>query len=540
MAKQLLYDNDSRQKLTAGMQKLAKAVRATLGPSGKNVIIDKSFAGPVTTKDGISVSKEVELPDPFENMGAKILNEVASRTNDDVGDGTSTAVCIATRMIEEGRTYVVAGGDLHPVEVRRGMEKAVEKAVEAIYDLSIPVKDHEDVRHIAYISSNSDQQLADLLAEAMQKVTNDGVITVEENKGTETYLDVVKGLQFDKGFVSPYFMTDPKTLCAEYEDPLILFFEKKISNVQDIVPLLEKIAAASRPLVICAEDVDGEALAALVINKLQGVLPVVAIKSPGFGDRRKALMEDMAILTGGQFISEDLGLGLTNVEIEHLGQAKKVTVTKDKTTIVGGAGKKSAIDERLTQINTQMEQTTSTYDKEKFTERKAKLGGGIAVMYIGGHTEVEMKERKDRATDALHATRAAVEEGVVPGGGTALIHAVAALKDRKDMRVRGRGEGYGVDIVSVALEEPLRRIAENAGYDPGEVVAEVADRKGRVGFDVLTGEYTDLVKAGVIDPAKVVVTALRNAVSIAGLNLTTNVLVTDVPDDGEPALGAVI
>jgi chaperonin GroEL len=533
MAKQLLYDNDSRQKLTAGMQTLTRAVRATLGPSGKNVIIDKSFAGPVTTKDGITVSKEIELEDPFENMGAKILNEVASRTNDDVGDGTSTAVCVATRMIEEGRKYVAAG--VQPLDLRRGMEKAVEKAIEVIYDLAAPVEGYDDVRHIAYISSNSDQQLADLLADAMESVTTDGVITIEENKGIETYLDVVQGLQFDKGFVSPYFMTDPKTLCAEYENPLILFYEKKISNVQDIVPLLEKVATAGRPLLICAEDIEGDALAALVINKMQGVLQVVAIKSPGFGDRRKALMEDMAILTGGQFISEDIGLELAKVEIEHLGQAKKVTITKDKTTIIGGAGKKSDIDARLVQINTQMDQTTSTYDKEKFTERKAKLGGGIAVMYIGGHTEIEMKERKDRATDALHATRAAVEEGIVPGGGTSLIRALAVIEE---MRSRG-DEAYGIEVVGAALEEPLRRIAENAGYDPGEVAAEVADLKGCVGFDAFKGEYTDLVKAGVIDPAKVVVTALRNAVSIAGLNLTTNVLVTDIPDDGEPAIGAV-
>ena len=533
MAKQLLYDNDSRQKLGTGMQTLARAVRATLGPSGKNVIIDKPYASPVTTKDGISVSKEIELPDPFENMGAKILNEVASRTNDDVGDGTSTAITLGAAMIEEGRKYVAAS--VMPASLRCGMEKASDKAIDAIYELAAPVKTNEDVRHVAYISSNSDQQIADLLADAMDNVTNDGVITIEENKGTETYLDVVQGLQFDKGFVSPYFMTDPKTLSAEYENPFILFFEKKISNVHELVPILEQVSTTGRGLVLCAEDVEGEALAALVVNKLQGVLKVVAIKSPGFGDRRKALMEDMAILTGGTFISEDLGLGLQGVTLDHLGTAKKVTITKDKTTVIDGGGDEKAIQERIEQINIQMEQTTSTYDKEKFTERKAKLGGGIAVLYIGGMTETEMKERKDRATDALHATRAAVEEGIVPGGGTAFIRALGAIEG---LRARG-DEEYGVEVVRAALEEPLRRISENAGYDPGEVVAEVAERKNRVGFNALTGEYTDLIKAGVIDPAKVAVTALQNAVSIAGLNLTTNVLVTDLEDDATPANGAV-
>jgi chaperonin GroEL len=533
MAKQLLYDFEGRQKLTAGMQKLAHAVGVTLGPSGKNVVLEKKYSHPVTTKDGVTVSKEIELPDPFENMGAKILNEVASRTNDKVGDGTTTAVVLANCMIEEGRKYIAAG--IQPMDLRRGIEKATAKAADAIREQAIPVKDYKEVRQVAYIASNSDESLADLLAEAMEKVTKDGVITIEESKGTDTRLEIVQGLQFDKGYISPYFITNPKNLNVEYEDPYIFFFEKKLSSLRDLIPLLEKVAMAARPLVIIAEDVEGEALAALVINKLQGVLKAVAVKAPGFGDRRKNLLEDMAILTGGQLISEDLGMKLDRVEIAHFGRAKKVIVEKDKTTIIEGAGKKAAIKERIEQINAQMEQTTSTYDKEKLTERKAKLGGGIAVLYVGGHTEVEMKERKDRATDALHATRAAVEEGIVPGGGTACIRALQALEGFK---AKG-DEEFGVEIVRCALEEPLRRIAENAGVDGGEVVAEVSARKGRVGYDALAGEYTDLVKAGIIDPAKVTITALMNAASIAALNLTANTLITEVKKKTEPVAGAV-
>ena len=533
MAKQLLFDLKGREKLATGMDTLARAVRSTLGPSGRNVVLDKSFGSPVSTKDGVSVSKEIELPDPFENMGAKILNEVANRTGDKVGDGTTTSVVIAERMLHEARRYLAGG--ISPVDLRRGLERAVSRAVETIEELAIPVNDYKDVRHVALVSSNADTLLADLLADAMKKIGEDGVITIEESKGTETYLDLVQGMQFDKGYISPYFVTNAETLTTEYEKPYILFFEKKLSNLAELVPFLEKIHVAQRPLVIIAEDVEGEALAALVINKLQGVLPVVAVKAPGFGDRRKNLLEDMAILTGGKLVSEDLGVSMEQVGTEYLGSAAKVIVERDKTTIVKGAGAKSAVQDRIAQLDVQMEQTTSTYDKEKLTERKAKLCGGIGILYIGGHSEVEMKERKDRADDALHATRAAVEAGIIPGGGTAYIRALAALETLK-----GRGdERFGIDIVRDALEEPLRRIAENAGLDGGEVVAEVAESKGNVGFDARKKTFTDLVKAGIVDPAKVATTALQSAASAAAVNLTAEVLITDIPKKTDPAHGAV-
>ncbi len=533
MAKQLLYDVKGRDKLTTGMQTLARTVRATLGPTGRNVVIEKKYSKPVSTKDGVSVSKEVELPDPFENMGAKILNEVASKTNDKVGDGTTTAVVLADRMIDEGRKYLAGG--VQPTDIRRGIEKAVEKAVEAIRGMAIPIRNYKEVREVAFIASNADDVLADILAEAMEKVGKDGVITIEESKGTRTYLDIVKGMQFDKGYISPYFMTQPKTLTAEFEDPYILFYEKKLSSLREFIPVLEKVAVSGKALVIIAEDVEGELLAALVINKLQGVLKVAAVKAPGFGDRRKNLLEDMAILTGGQLISEDLGIALDKIEISHFGRAKKVVIEREKTTIVEGAAKKGAIQERVDQINAQMEQTTSTYDKEKLTERKAKLAGGIGILYVGGNTEVEMKERKDRATDALHASRAAVEEGIVPGGGVVLLR---ALSDVEALKVKG-DEQFGVEAVKAALEEPARRIAENGGLDGGEVIAEILDRKGNVGFDAKSGEYTDMVKAGIIDPAKVTITALQNAASVAALNLTADVLITEVKKNTEPVAGSI-
>ena len=533
MSKQLLYEARGREKLTQGMETLARTVRSTLGPTGKNVVLEKSFGGPVSTKDGVTVAKEIELPDPFENMGAKILSEVASRTNDDVGDGTTTAVVLASAMVREGQKFLAGG--VAADDLRRGMEHALEKVIDAIYDQAVPVKNYKEVRNVAYISSNSDELLADLLAEAMEKVGKDGVITIEENKGTDTYLDLVQGLQFDKGYISPYFITDPKTMSVEFENPLILFFEKKLSSLQDLIPFLEKVALQNRPLLICAEDVEGEVLTALVINKLQGVLKVAAIKAPGFGDRRKNLLEDMAILTGGTAITDDLGISPAQIEVAHLGTAKKVVIEKDKTTIVRGGGKKAAVQKRIDQLNMQLEQTTSTYDKEKLTERKAKLAEGIGVLYIGGHTETEMKERKDRATDALHATRAAVEEGVIPGGGTALLRALTSIES---LKARG-DQQYGVEIVRSALEEPLRRIVNNCDMDPGEVIAEVYDLKGAVGFDAAVCEYRDLVKAGVIDPAKVTVTALRNALSAAALNLSTDVLVTEVEKKKDPVAGAV-
>ena len=533
MAKQLLFDTNGRDKLSAGMGTLARTVRSTLGPTGRNVILDKTYGKPSTTKDGVSVAKEIELPDPFENMGAKILAEVASRTNDNVGDGTTTAVVLGNVMVEEGRKYLAGG--VHPRDLRRGMERALKVVINAIRELSVPVRNYDDVRNVALISSNGDEQLADLLSEAMDKVGKDGVVTIEENKGTDTYLDLVQGLQFDKGYISPYFVTDPATMSVEYENPLILFYEKKLGNLQEAVPLLEKVAQAGRPLVLIAEDVEGDLLTALVVNKLQGVLPVVALKSPGFGDRRKNLLEDMAILTGGMAISEDLGLTLDKVEIDQLGSAKKIIITKDKTTIVEGAGKKAAVSARIEQLDSQMEQTTSTYDKEKLTERKAKLAEGIGVLYIGGHTETEMKERKDRGTDALHATRAAIEEGIVPGGGTAYLRALVALESAK---ARG-DEQFGVEIVRAALEEPLRRIAENGGEDGGEIVADVYESKGSVGYDARAKTMCDLVKAGVIDPAKVAITSLQNAVSAASLNLTADVLITEVEKKTQPVHGAV-
>jgi len=442
-------------------------------------------------------------------------------------------VALADRMIEEGRKYLAGG--VQPSDIRRGIEKAVEKTVESLRALATPVKSYKDVRHVAFIASNSDETLGDMIAEAMEKVGKDGVITIEESKGTRTYLDLVKGMQFDKGYISPYLITNPKELTAEYEDPYILFYEKKLSNLKDFIPALEKVATSGKPLLIVAEDVEGELLAALVINKLQGVLKVVAVKAPGFGDRRKNLLEDMAILTGGQLVSEDLGLALNKIEISHFGRAKKVIVEREKTTIIEGQAKKGAIQDRVDQINAQMEQTTSTYDKEKLTERKAKLAGGIGILYVGGHTEVEMKERKDRATDALHAARAAVEEGIVPGGGTALLR---VLPDLEALKVRG-DEQFGVEVVKAALEEPLRRIAENGGLDGGEVIAEVLDRKGAVGYDANACEYVDLIKAGVIDPVKVTITALQNAASAAQVNLTADVLITEVKKKTMPVSGSV-
>ncbi len=534
MAKQIIYDINARQKLTEGMEILARAVRATLGPTGKNVILDKKFSRPHSTKDGVTVSKEIELPDPFHNMGAKILNEVASRTNDKVGDGTTTAVIFADALMREGRKYLAAG--VHPITMREGIKKAVDKVVEALKEQSIPIKNYDEVKQVGYIASNSDQQLGSLFAEAMEKVGKDGVITIEESKGVDTRLDVVQGVQFDKGYISPYFINKPKTLSVEYENPHIFYYEKKLASLREFVPVLEKVAASGRPLIIIAEDVEGELLAALVINKLQGVLKVAAVKAPGFGDRRRALLEDMAIITGGRLISEDLGLKLDGVEASDFGTAKKVVIEKDKTTIVEGAGTKKAVQARIDQLNAQIEQTTSTYDKEKLTERKAKLAGGVAIIYVGGRTEAEMKERKDRATDAMHATRAAVLDGIIPGGGVAPLRAQSALDG---LKVKG-DESYGVDIVRKALEAPLRQIAQNCGLEPGEVVAEVRSRRGREGYDAFTGKYVDLVKAGVIDPVQVTITALRNAESVASLNLTTDVLVTEVKKDKAPVAGAVV
>lgn len=533
MAKQLLYDVDARQKLTTGMEQLARAVRCTLGPTGKNVILDKSFGGPHSTKDGVSVSKEIELPDPFENMGAKIINEVATRTNDKVGDGTTTAVVLAESMMREGRKYVAAGVDAFAIQ--RGIRKATDCAVQALREQAIAIKKYDEIRQVGEISSNSDELIGKLLADAFEKVGQDGVITLEESKGVDTHLELVEGLQYDKGFISPYFVTDPGEMVAEYEDPWILFHEKKLTDLQAFLPVLEMVARAGKPLVIIAEDVEGDLLAAMVINKLQGVLPVVATKAPGFGDRRKNLLEDMAILTGGKLVSEDLGLSFENLDESWFGTARKVTVSKDRTTIIQGGGKKKDIRDRIAQLDSQIEQTTSTYDVEKLTERKAKLAGGVGILHVGGRTEAEMKERKDRADDALHATRAAVEEGIVAGGGTALVRTLEALED---LRVRGE-EKFGLKIVRHAVTAPLRQMAENCGLDGHEVLSEVkAQKNPRTGFNARTGEYENLVKAGVIDPVKVTITALESAASITSLNLATDVMVTDVEDKSEPVEGA--
>ena len=533
MAKQLIYDYVARQKLSDGMDKLTQAVSATLGPTGKNVILDKKFASPVSTKDGVTVSREIELPDPFENMGAKIINEVATRTNDKVGDGTTTAVVLAEALMQSGRRLVAAGVDPHAL--RRGIQKAVDRVVESIRDQSIAIKNYTEVRKIAEIASNSDDLIGKLLAEAFEKVGDDGVITLEESKGVDTHLEIVKGLQFDKGFISPYFVTDPSTMTVEMTSPFIFFYEKKLTNLQEFIPVLEKVASAGKELLIVAENVEGELLAALVINKLQGVLQCAAVKAPGFGDRRKSLMEDMAILTGGKLLSEDLGVSLENIDTSYFGTARKVTIDKERTTIVQGGGSKKAIEERIEQINVQMDQTTSTYDKEKFVERRAKLVGGVAILHVGGRTETEMKERKDRADDALHATRAAIEEGVVPGGGTVLIRAIDALDG---VKTRGE-ESFGVEVVQKALEAPLHRIASNRGEDGGEVVVEVKRRKGREGYNAAKDEYENLVKAGIIDPAKVAITALQSAASIAALNLTTDVMITEVENIEEAVSGSV-
>jgi chaperonin GroEL len=533
MAKQLLYDQEARAKLGAGMDRLARAVGVTLGPSGKNVVLEKKFSSPVSTKDGVTVSREIELPDPFENMAAKIINEVATRTNDKVGDGTTTAVVLAEAIMREGRKYVAAG--ISPFAIQRGLQKAVERVVEAIRAQAIPVKDYDDVRKVGEIASNSDLQIGKLLAEAFEKVGGDGVVTLEESKGVDTYLDIVQGLQFDKGYISPYFITNPQTMTAEYEDAYVLFVEKKLTDLRAFIPVLEKVASSGKALVIVADNVEGDLLAALVINKLQGVLKVVAVKAPGFGDRRKALLEDMAILTGGKMVSEDLGLTFDKIDATYFGRVKKAVIEKEKTTFIEGAGKKKAVEDRVAQINAQMEQTTSTYDKEKLTERKAKLAGGVAILHVGGRTEAEMKERKDRANDALHATRAAIEEGIVPGGGTALIRAIEALEE---VKVKG-DEKHGVDILRRALEAPLVKIAENSGLDGNEVAFEVMSLKGKDGFNALSGEYENLIKAGVVDPAKVTITALQNAASIAGLNLTTDVMVTSIEKKAAPVTGAI-
>ncbi len=531
MAKQLLYADEAKRQLAAGMKKLTDAARVTLGPTGRNVILQKSYGGPRVTKDGVTVSKEIELEDKFENMGAKMVNQVASKTGDVAGDGTTTAIVLAQSIFEQGLRHVTAGAN--PMALKRGIDLAVEAAVADFDKQSRKLKD-EDVALVAGISANNDTAIGNRIAEALERVGNDGVVTVEEGKSIETTTEFTEGMQFDKGYLSPYFITEPQTMRCVLEDVLVLAHEKKISNLRDFLPLLEKVASAGKPLLVIAEDVEGEALAALVVNRLRGVLRVAAVKAPGFGDRRKAILQDIAVLTGGQFISEDLGISLENLELSALGTAKRVIIDKDTTTIVEGGGKKSAIKDRIAQIQRGIDTTTSDYDREKLQERLAKLTGGVAVVKAGGATETEAKERKARIEDALHATRAAVEEGIVPGGGVVCLRAVEAVQA---VRSKARGdEKLGVETVGRALEEPMRQIAANAGRDGSVVVAEVRELPKTHGFNALTGEYGDMMKMGVIDPTKVARTALQNAASIASLLLTTDVMVTDLPEDDEEDL----
>jgi chaperonin GroEL len=530
MAKQLLYTDDARKKLLAGADKLAHAVGITLGPTGRNVIIDKSFGGPTVTKDGVTVSKEVELPDPFENMGAKLVNSVAQKTSDVAGDGTTTATILALAIYQEGLRTITVGAN--PMAIKRGIDKAVEAVVKHLEGMSKKLSKKEEMEQVASISANNDPTIGKLMAEAFDKVGKDGVITVEEGKTSETSLDFVEGMQFDKGYISPYFVTDPTDMKAELEDCYILIHEKKLANVRDMLPLLEKIAQSGKPLLIIAEDVESEALAALVVNRLRGVLQVCAVKAPGFGDRRKAMLQDIAILTGGQFISEDLGLKLENITLDQLGRAKTVRVEKENTTIVNGAGKKADIQKRIEQIRTQMEQSDSEYDKKKFSERLAKLTGGVAIVRVGAATEADMKQKKGRVEDALHATRAAVAEGILPGGGVALVRGIDQVETLAK-KLSG-DEKLGAEIVIRALERPIRTIADNSGAE-GAVVADEVRQRGEkspaVGYNANTGEYVDMFKAGIIDPTKVTRSALQNAASIAGLMLTTEVMVTKIEED---------
>ena len=531
MPKQLQFDEAARQSLMRGVEKLAAAVKATLGPAGRNVILDKKFGSPTITKDGVSVAKEIELEDAYENMGAQLIREVSSKTSDIAGDGTTTATVLAEAIYKEGLRNVTAGAN--PISLQRGIMKATEALVAELGKISKEVSDTSEIAQVATVSANWDKEIGEIIAEAMDKVGKDGTITVEEAKGIETNLDVVEGMQFDKGYLSPYFVTDPESMECSLDGALILINEKKISSLKDLLPILEKAAKTGKPLLIIAEDVDGEALAALVVNKLRGTLNVAAVKAPGFGDRRKAMLEDIAILTGGKVITEDLGIKLENVELEDLGSAKRVTITKDTTTIVEGEGTSDAITGRVNQIRRQIEETSSDYDREKLQERLAKLAGGVAVINVGAATETEMKEKKARVEDALHATRAAVEEGIVPGGGTALIRAQVNMGD---LGLKG-DEATGADIVSRAIEAPLRQLATNAGLEGALIVEKVKTSTGNQGYNIATEELTDLIEDGVVDPTKVTRSALQNAASISGLLLTTECLITDIPEKEEPVGG---
>jgi chaperonin GroEL len=532
-AKDVRFSSDARDKMLRGVDILANAVRVTLGPKGRNVVLDKSYGAPRITKDGVTVAKEIELEDKFENMGAQMVREVASKTSDIAGDGTTTATVLAQAIVKEGVKLVAAG--MNPMDLKRGIDLAVAEVVRDIAQQAKKVKSSEEIAQVGTVAANGEKAVGDMIAKAMQKVGNEGVITVEEAKSFESELEVVEGMQFDRGYISPYFITNAEKMMAELESPYLLIYEKKLSNMQSLLPLLEAIVQASKPLLVIAEDVEGEALATLVVNKLRGGLKVAAVKAPGFGDRRKAMLQDIAVLTGGELISEDLGIKLENVTVQMLGRAKRVTVTKDDTTIIHGAGKKADIEARIAQIKQQIEDTTSDYDKEKLQERLAKLAGGVAVIKVGGSTETEVKERKDRVDDALNATRAAVEEGIVPGGGVALLWAAKSLRAKGD----NEDQDAGINIVRRALQAPMRQIAENAGVEGSIVVGKVTDQKSpSFGYDAQTDEYGDLIKKGIIDPAKVVRVALQDASSVAGLLVTTEAMVAERPkeDSGAPAM----
>jgi chaperonin GroEL len=530
-AKDIRFGEDSRARMVRGVNVLANAVKATLGPKGRNVVLQKSYGAPTITKDGVSVAKEIELADPFENMGAQMVKEVASKTSDNAGDGTTTATVLAAALIREGMKGVAAG--MNPMDLKRGIDHAVKAAVEELKKISKPTADDKAIAQVGTISANSDESIGTIIADAMKKVGKEGVITVEEGSGLDNELDVVEGMQFDRGYLSPYFINNQQSMSAELDDPFILLHDKKISNVRDLLPVLEGVAKAGKPLLIVAEEVEGEALATLVVNTIRGIVKVCAVKAPGFGDRRKAMLEDMAILTGGTVISEEVGLTLEKATIKDLGRAKKVQVSKENTTIIDGAGESSGIEGRIKQIKAQIEETSSDYDREKLQERVAKLAGGVAVIKVGASTEIEMKEKKARVEDALHATRAAVEEGVVPGGGVALIRALSMLGELKGAN---EDQNHGIAIALRAMEAPLREIVTNAGEEPSVILNKVRDGSGNFGYNAATGEYVDMVEAGILDPTKVTRTALQNAASIAGLMITTEAMVADAPKKDEPAM----
>jgi chaperonin GroEL len=530
-AKEVKFGADARQRMVKGVDTLANAVKVTLGPKGRNVVLDKSFGAPTVTKDGVSVAKEIELEDKFENMGAQMVKEVASHTSDAAGDGTTTATVLAQAILREGMKAVAAG--MNPMDLKRGIDKAVQAAVEELRSMSSPCDDDKAIAQVGTISANSDASVGSIIAEAMQKVGKEGVITVEDGSGFDNELDVVEGMQFDRGYQSPYFVNDQQTMTAELEDPFVLLFDKKISNIRELLPTLEAVAKSSRPLLIISEDVEGEALATLVVNNMRGIVKVCAVKAPGFGDRRKAMLEDIAVLTGGTVISEEVGLSLEKTTLEHLGQAKKITVSKENTTIVDGAGRGDEIQARVEQIRAQIAESSSDYDKEKLQERVAKLAGGVAVIKVGAATEMEMKEKKARVEDALHATRAAVEEGVVAGGGVALVRAESNLGE---LKADNHDQDMGIKLLRRAMEEPLRQIATNAGAEASVVLNEVAAGKGNFGYNAANGEYGDMIEMGILDPTKVTRTALQNAGSVAGLMLTTEAMIAEVPKEDAPAM----